>query len=136
MSPEPVLFTALNFDISFLTKNTFLLEFFHIFFVFLVNISSYLFIFLKLFKVLCYSYLTFDWLPMINPYIWPFAFFRLSTRWYFDLFEKFFPTLIVNQNQFEISTIVALELLNSLVYFLVRSTNFFVSNLENIEKVL
>ena len=76
MSLEPVIFTPLNLDISFLTKNSFILSFIHELSVFLLNFSAYAFILLKLFKVLCYSYLTFDWLPMINPYIWPFSFFQ------------------------------------------------------------
>ena len=136
MSLEPVIFTPLNLDISFLAKNTFILNFIHEFSVFLLNFSAYAFILLKLFKVLCYSYLTFDWLPMINPYIWPFSFFRIATRWYFKFFERFFPSIVLNENQFEISTIVALELLNSIVFCLVRLSHSLIFILEDIEKAL
>jgi hypothetical protein len=47
----------------------------HFICVVLINIISYLYILVKFYKVLCYSKLTFEWLPMINPYIWPFSFF-------------------------------------------------------------
>ena len=40
--------------------------------IFLVNFISYLYILVKFYKVLCYSKMTFEWLPMINPYVWPF----------------------------------------------------------------
>ena len=90
MSIEPILFTPLNFDISFLAKNVFVLGFIREFYILLLNFSAYAFILLKLFKVLCYSSLTFDWLPMINPYIWPFSFFRVATGWYFEVFQKHF----------------------------------------------
>jgi hypothetical protein len=136
MSIEPILFTPLNFDISFLAKNVFVLGFIREFYILLLNFSAYAFILLKLFKVLCYSSLTFDWLPMINPYIWPFSFFRIATGWYFELFQKHFPTIVINKRGFNISTIVGLELLNSLTFCLVRISHSLIYVLEDLEKVL
>ena len=50
MSVEPIIFTPLNFDISFLAKNVFVLGFIREFSIFLLNFSAYAFILLKLFK--------------------------------------------------------------------------------------
>ena len=104
--------------------------------IILLNVISYLYIFLKFYKILCYSKMTFDWLPMINPYIWPFSFFRIATGWYFELFQKHFPTIVINKRGFNISTIVGLELLNSLTFCLVRISHSLIYILEDLEKVL
>jgi len=136
MEFEPVIFNYLNIDISFLAKNPFILEIIHGLSVLLLNFAAYAYILLKFFKVLCYSHMTFEWLPMINPYIWPYSFFRVMTRWYFKFWERFLPSIPLNDNNFEISTIVGLEALNSIVFFSVRLSHFLIGILEELEKTL
>ena len=135
MEFEPVIFNYLNIDISFLTKDPFTFEIFHKFLVFLLNFTSYAYLSLKVFKVLCYSYMTFEWLPMINPYVWPYSFFRSMTRWYFRFWEEFLPSIPLNDTNFEVSTIIGLEALNSAVFFCVRFTQFLVKFLENLDSL-
>ena len=53
-----------------------------------INIAAYLFVVVRFYKVLCYSTMTFEWLPMINPYIWPFSIFKVLTEPYFDCWSK------------------------------------------------
>lgn len=98
--------------------------------VFLLNLMSYFYILLKFYKVLCYSKMTFDWLPMINPYVWPFSFFQLMTGPYFAFWSKILPNLKLEKSSIEISGIVALEALNAFIYFCVRFTNILIIVLE------
>lgn len=102
--------------------------------VFLLNLTSYFYIFLKFYKVLCYSKMTFEWLPMINPYIWPFSVFQVLTGPYFSFWSKVLPSIKLDKSSVEISGIVALEVLNSLIYFCVRFTNLLLVILEESEK--
>ena len=58
------------------------------------------------------------------------------TRWYFKFWERFLPSIPLNDNNFEISTIVGLEALNSIVFFSVRLSHFLIGILEELEKTL
>ena len=79
--------------------------------------------------------MTFDWMPMINPYIWPFSFFQLMTGPYFAFWSKILPNLKLEKSSIEISGIVGLEALNALIYFCVRFTNILIVILEEKEKL-
>lgn len=105
----------------------------HFFCVFLLNLIGYVYLCLKFFKVLCYSKMTFDWLPMVNPYIWPFSIFRILTKPYFLFWSKNLPSIKSNSASIEISAIVGLEVLNSLLYFCVRISGFLVQVIYNME---
>ena len=80
--------------------------------------------------------MTFDWLPMINPYVWPFSFFSVLTTPYFQLWRKILPAIHFENSSMDISGILALEALNSLIYFCVRFTNFLVLILVEIEETI
>ena len=108
---------------------------FHSLAVFLLNAVSYLYIFIKFYKVLCYSKMTFEWLPMINPYVWPFSIFHVLTGPYFAFWSKILPTIKFERSSVEISGIIALESLNSLIYFCVKATNQLSLVLEELEKI-
>lgn len=102
--------------------------------VFLLNMASYSYIFVKFFKVLCYSKMTFEWLPMINPYVWPFSVFQVITGPYFSFWSKVLPSIKLDKSSLDISGVIALEVLNSLIYFFVVLTNMLIVVLEGIEK--
>jgi hypothetical protein len=74
--------------------------------------------------------MTFEWLPMINPYIWPFSVFQVITG---RFWSKVLPSIKLDKSSVEISGIVALEVLNSLIYC-VRFTNVLIVLLEEAEK--
>jgi tellurite resistance protein TehA-like permease len=78
--------------------------------------------------------MTFEWLPIINPYRWPFSFFQILTEPYFAFWAKIFPSVRFENSSVEISAIVGLEALNSLIYFCVRLTNILIVLLEETEK--
>lgn len=119
-----------------LFQNEFSIQIIHHLSIFLINAVSYLYIFVKFYKVLCYSKMTFDWLPMINPYVWPFSIFQVLTSPYFLFWSRVFPNVRFENSSLEISGIIALEALNSLVYFCVRLTHFLIIILEDLEKYL
>jgi hypothetical protein len=127
-------FNNLNSEFSFFTKNELTVQLLQQFSVFLLNIISYLYIFIKFYKVLCYSKMTFEWLPMINPYIWPFSFFSILTTPYFQFWSRIFPSIRFESTSLEISGVIALESLNSLIYFCVRASNYLVIFLDSLEK--
>ena len=120
---------------SFFT-NTISLSFIHYFCLILVNLIAYLYVVIKFFKVMCYSKMTFEWLPMINPYLWPFSVFQVLTGPYFRLWSKLLPTVKFEKSSLEVSGIIALEAINSCTFFLIKLTNMLVNILEQTEKYL
>ena len=104
--------------------------------IFLVNFISYIYILVKFYKVLCYSKMTFEWLPMINPYVWPFSVFHVVTSPYFAFWARILPSIKLDKSSVEISGIIALEALNSLIYFCVRLTSLLINVLDQTEKNL
>ena len=104
--------------------------------VILLNITSYLYILTKIFKVMCYSKLTFEWLPLVNPYVWPFSLFNTITNPYFRMWSQILPPIKFEKTSIEVSAIIALEALNSLIYLLVRCSNILVAILQDTERLL
>lgn len=104
--------------------------------VLLLNLISYLYIVVKFYKILCYAKLTCDWFPMLNPYNWPFSFLQTITNPYFRFWARILPSLKFKKSSVEISGIIALEGLNAVIYFCVRSVNILVVALDNMDKAL
>lgn len=104
--------------------------------IFLLNMISYLYIAIKFYKVLCYAKLTCEWFPMLNPYNWPFSFLQTITNPYFRFWSRILPSLKFKKSSVEISGIIALEGLNAVIYFCVRSVNLLVVALDNMDKAL
>jgi len=107
--------------------------FLHYFAIFLVNLSAYLYVILRFYKVICYSKITFEWLPMINPYVWPFSMFQVLTDPYFSFWSRVLPMLKFEKSSLEISGIIALEALNSCTFFFVKLTSFLLPILDKTE---
>ena len=116
---NPNIFYFINFSSSFLLK-----------------IIGAFYIVLRIYKVLCYSKLTLEWLPMINPYYWPFSVFLITTNRYFAFWSKIFPVLRFKDSSMDISSIVGLEALNSLIYFCVKLGQVLDTFLTELEKVI
>ena len=122
-----------NVNENFSYADQVLVHFTHHFAVFLLNLISYAYIVVKLYKVLCYSKMTFEWLPMINPYIWPFSLFHVLTEPYFALWARILPSIKFDKSSVEISGIIALESLNSLIYVFIRLTTVLLDYLDSQE---
>jgi len=129
-------FNNLNSTIDSISNTDMTVQLTHSFSIFLLNFISYLYILLKFYKVLCYSKMTFEWLPMVNPYVWPFSLFHVLTSPYFGFWSKILPSIKLDKSSVEISGIIALEALNSLIYFCVRFTNILLVILEENDSAL
>lgn len=102
--------------------------------ILLVNVLSFLYIFVKFYRLICYAKLTFEWLPMINPYNFPLSYLYLLTNPYFLFWTRMLPNLRFEKSSLEISAIVGLECMNAVLYFCVRMVNAAVNHLEIIEQ--
>ena len=129
-------FNNLNFLTHPLIKNEFTIYIIHNLAVFLVNLVSYAYVLVKFYKVLCYSKMTFEWLPMINPYVWPFSLFQVLTGPYFKFWSKILPNVKFEKSSVEVSGIIALEALNSFIYFCTKCISALIPLLEELEKTL
>jgi uncharacterized protein YggT (Ycf19 family) len=129
-------FNNLNPLLLPLFKNDVTVSIIHYMSIILINIIAYAYVFAKLYKVLCFSKMTFDWLPMINPYVWPFSFFKLMTDPYFKVWAKILPSIKFEKRSVDISAIIALESLNTITFLLVVLTNEILVILEDTEKFL
>jgi hypothetical protein len=117
-------------------KNKIFISIIHNISILLITFISYSYIIGKFFKVLCFSKMTFEWLPMINPYIWPFSFFKIITNPYFKFWSKILPSLKFEKSALDISGIIAIEALNTVVYLLVILSNRLLMFLEKTEQIL
>lgn len=84
-------------------------------YVFFADLISYMYLLLKIYRVLCFSKITFDQLPIINPYKWPFSFIRIVTKPYFKFWSKLLPNLKIGSGSYDISAIIGLEMLSTLI---------------------
>jgi len=78
----------------------------------LSDLCGYLYIILKIYRILCYSKITFDQLPLLNPYKWPFSIFRVTANPYFRFWQNIVPQLKLGKFSYDISAILALEMLS------------------------
>lgn len=92
------------------------IDFFDISILFLSSLLSYIYLFLKFYRILCFSKIAFDTLPMINPYVWPFSIFRALTQPYFSLWQKILPGIKWGRTSFDVSQILGLEALTLFMY--------------------
>jgi uncharacterized protein YggT (Ycf19 family) len=113
-----------------------LIHFFHFGFICFLNCLGYFYILIKFYRVLCYAKMTFEWLPMVNPYEWPISLFVSIAEPYFFYWEKLLPALKTADSSFEISTIIALEALNVAGVIILKITNLTVLTIEEFEKLL
>ena len=134
----------MNFSYSLLVSGSMLeilqnpeersLFFIHSISIVLLNILLYSYLFLRFYKVLCYTKLTLDWLPVFNPYCWPFSFFRIMTQPYFKLWSQILPPIRTGKRSLEISSIVGLEALNSILFFLLKGCSLLILFLSEAEE--
>ena len=129
-------FNNLTSNVTPFFTNELSISFLHYSCIILVNLIAYFYVLVKFFKVMCYSKMTFEWLPMINPYVWPFSVFHVLTGPYFALWARILPSIKFEKSSVEISGIIALESLNSFIYFCVRTVNFLIGFLEQLEKTI
>jgi hypothetical protein len=104
-----------------------------IFFLILADFIAYFYLFLKIYRVLCFSKITFDQLPMLNPYKWPLSLIRVTTMPYFRFWGKVLPNLRFGKGAYDVSTILALEMLSCVISICANARGF---SLEEAQRVL
>jgi uncharacterized protein YggT (Ycf19 family) len=80
--------------------------------------------------------MTFEWFPMINPYKWPFSVVLMITRPYFRIWETFFPMIKLKDSSVDVSAIIGLEVLNSILYICFRIVQYLLEIVQQIEKFI
>ena len=94
--------------------------FFASFLLILSDLTACVYTLLKIFRILCFSKVTFDQLPLLNPYKWPLSFFRVATKPYFQFWSRILPSLRLGKVSYDVSTILGLEILSSLIFLSVQ----------------
>lgn len=100
----------------------------------LSDFCFFLYILLKAYRIICYTKIVFDQLPYFNPYQWPLSIIRKLTNPYFKFWSKILPLLRVGRSPFEISTIISLELLSTLINRISHLKLFLLLQAEILEK--
>jgi hypothetical protein len=99
----------------------------------LCDFLSLLFVFIKIYRIICFAKLTFDQLPLFNPYRWPLSFIRLMTKPYFAFWAQLIPAIKLGRGSYDISAIVGLEALSSISLF---SSQLKLSLLSELERII
>lgn len=81
------------------------------------DLIGYFYVLIKIYRVLCFTKITFDQLPMFNPYKWPFSIIRIITQPYFKFWAKLLPNLRLGKVSYDVSAILGLEVLSGLLLF-------------------
>ena len=79
------------------------------------DVIAFFYTVLKIYRILCFSKITFDQLPLLNPYKWPLSIFRVAANPYFKFWQNRIPQLKLGKFSYDISVILALELLSILI---------------------
>jgi len=79
---------------------------------------SYVLFAIKFYRVLCYTTLTVDALPVINPYIWPSSAIRAYTRPYFQFWKKHIPQVRLQKKNFDVSYLIGIEAFEIIVFLI------------------
>ena len=88
--------------------------------ILMADLIAYSYTLLKIFKVLCFTKITFDQLPLLNPYKWPLSIFRVITKPYFQFWSRLLPSLKLGKVSYDVSTILGLEAISCLISFSVH----------------
>lgn len=80
----------------------------------LLDLIDVFHLFVKTYRAICFTKLTLDQIPSLNPYVWPFSFVRILTNPYFKVWLQILPNIRVGSGSYDISTIIAMEVLNRL----------------------
>ena len=84
------------------------------------DVIAFFYTILKIYSILCFSKITFDQLPILNPYKGPLSFFRIITKPYFKFWSDRLPNLKLGKVSYDVSAILGLEMLSSLIYLCVQ----------------
>ena len=84
-------------------------------------------ILLQLFRLLCYSKITLEWFPLLNPYQWPFFFVKNFTQFYFNFWSKLVPKIKLYIFSRDLSHLIAVDALLILLTICQKIYTFLIS---------
>lgn len=96
------------------------------------DIVGAIYLLIKAFRVLCFAKITFDQIPVFNPYKWPLSMIRVVTRPYFRFWLRLFPHLRIGKVSYEVSAIIGLEALSVLLVLCLHSRGILLSQIESL----
>ena len=73
-------------------------------FLLVSDLIGYTYILLKVYRILCFSKITFDQLPFLNPYKWPLSLIRIITKPYFKFWSQILPNLRLGKVSYDVSS--------------------------------
>lgn len=100
------------------------------FYLFLIDLLGYIYLMLKIYRVICFSKITFDQLPLLNPYTWPFSLIRVITRPYFRFWSKLLPNLKIGKFSYDVSGILGLEILSCILAAILQLRTYGLSQIQ------
>lgn len=124
-------FNSLNLTANLMFQDKIVNQIIHSTCSFLLNASAYSYLLIKFYKILCYTDITLKWFPMINPYYWPYSFFRQLTQPYFSFWARILPPIKFERSAVEVSTIIGIQFLEALNFFCAFFMNFLTTVVEN-----
>lgn len=96
------------------------------------DVLAFCYIFLKIYRILCFVKLTFDQLPLFNPYYWPLSAVRILTTPYFRFCSNFLPPLRFGQYSYNASVLLSLELLLASIRIVARFRFLILNQAQNL----
>lgn len=98
----------------------------------MADLIGYCYLLLKVYRILCFSKITFDQLPVLNPYKWPLSLIRVVTEPYFRFWSKLLPNLRLGKVSYDVSAILGLEVLTCLIAVILEFRLFALEEVQNI----
>lgn len=103
---------------------------------FLADCCFFIYTLLKAYRIICYTKIVFDQLPYFSPYRWPLSIIRKLTDPYFKFWSKLLPLLRIGRSPFDISSIISLEILSTLLNGIFHLKVFLLLEAEIFEKTI
>ncbi len=76
------------------------------------DLLAFLYILLKIYKILVFTKIILNQLPLFNPYIWPISLIKKLTKPYFKFCRHTIPRIYVGKRKFDVSMVLGLEFLS------------------------
>jgi uncharacterized protein YggT (Ycf19 family) len=93
----------------------------------------------KVYRALCYTTIVFEQMVVFNPNKWPLALIRRLVKPYFKFWSTFLPPAKLEGGSYDVSVLVALETINTLIetsgpirYFILSYLQDIISELDQL----
>lgn len=119
-----------EFDLNLIGNNDIQLFFVYKFYIFFATLLFYVLFAVKFYRALCYTNLTLEGLPLINPYVWPSNVLRVYAKPYFQFWKESIPPIRINKRNFDASYLVGIEFFEGILFFITNLRKFLYAQAE------